>query len=67
MVVKAAEIAQDKAGIVYNDLSTNQEFIDIFTTFIEGVALGRYTPEEGADEMIAVYTQKLAEYKAQNS
>ena len=67
LVVKAAEIAQDKAGIVYNDLSNNQEFIDIFTTFIEGVALGRYTPEEGADEMIAVYTQKLAEYKAQNS
>lgn len=63
LVTKAAEIGQSKAGIVYNDLSNNQELIDIFSNTVEEVGLGKYTPEQAADKMISTYESKLAEFK----
>jgi len=64
LVTKAAEIAQKKQGLVYNSLSNNQEFIDIFTNTVEEVGLGKASTSDAADKMISRYNTKLKELKA---
>lgn len=59
VVVKATSESAKKAGLVYNAPSNNEELRNILMDVLEKVAFKNMTPDQGADDLIKRYEDKL--------